>query len=88
VKYFAWDDANNAKLRRERGIELKDAGRLSQAGRPPWSTSVKRATMRLDADEKELFEGVVRGEWKSAAAGKPLGPATLVPKAGSARSGS
>jgi hypothetical protein len=34
--------------------------------------------MRRDADEKELFKGVVRGEWKSAAAGKPIGPATLV----------
>jgi predicted DNA binding CopG/RHH family protein len=31
---------------------------------------VKRATMKLDADEKELLESVERGEWKSAGSGK------------------
>jgi hypothetical protein len=31
---------------------------------------VKRATTKLDPDEKELLESVERGEWKSAAGGK------------------
>jgi hypothetical protein len=31
---------------------------------------VKRATMKFDADEKELLESVERGEWKSARGGK------------------
>jgi predicted DNA binding CopG/RHH family protein len=119
VKYFAWDDAKNAKLRKERGIGFEDVvfhierGELldilehpnpdryagqrifvvrredyvylvpfvedkhtvflkttSQAGRPPGSTSVRRATMKLDADEKELLESVERGEWKSTGGGK------------------
>jgi predicted DNA binding CopG/RHH family protein len=35
------------------------------------STSVRSPTMKIDADEKELLESVERGEWKSAAGGKP-----------------
>jgi hypothetical protein len=31
---------------------------------------VKKATMKRDTDEKELFESVQRGEWKSAGGGK------------------
>ena len=31
---------------------------------------MKRATMKLDNDEKELLESVERGEWKSAGGGK------------------
>jgi len=31
---------------------------------------VKKPTMRLDADEKELLESVERGEWRSASGGK------------------
>ena len=31
---------------------------------------MKRPTMKLDADEKELLESVERGEWKSAKGGK------------------
>jgi predicted DNA binding CopG/RHH family protein len=43
---------------------------IPDAERPRRSTSVKRATMKLDADEKELLESVERGEWKSAKGGK------------------
>ena len=41
VKYFAWDDAKNAKLRKERGIGFEDVvfhverGDLVRAGEPP-----------------------------------------------------
>jgi predicted DNA binding CopG/RHH family protein/uncharacterized DUF497 family protein len=119
VKYFDWDDAKNAKLRKERGIGFEDvvfhiergdlldilehphperyAGqrifvvqrddyvylvpfveeehtvflrRSSRAGRPQSSTSVRNATMKMDADEKELLDSVERGEWKSAGGGK------------------
>ncbi|MFN2445805.1 MAG: hypothetical protein ABR606_09530, partial [Vicinamibacterales bacterium] len=38
--------------------------------RPRRSTSVKKVTMKLDADEKELLESVERGEWKSTGSGK------------------
>lgn len=31
---------------------------------------MKKPTMRLDADEKELLESVERGEWRSASGGK------------------
>jgi predicted DNA binding CopG/RHH family protein len=31
---------------------------------------VKKATMKLEADEKELLESVERGEWKSSRGGK------------------
>jgi predicted DNA binding CopG/RHH family protein len=31
---------------------------------------VKRATMKLNADERELLESVERGDWKSAGSGK------------------
>jgi len=31
---------------------------------------VKRATTKLDADEKELLDSVERGEWKSVGGGK------------------
>ena len=31
---------------------------------------MKRPTMKLDADEKELLESVERGEWKSVGGGK------------------
>jgi hypothetical protein len=34
------------------------------------STSVRRATMKLDADEKVLLDSIERGEWKSAGGGK------------------
>jgi len=39
-------------------------------GTPRSSTSGRSPTMKMDADEKELFESVERGEWKSAKSGK------------------
>jgi hypothetical protein len=42
---------------------------IIRAGRPGRSTSVKRATMKLDADEKELLESVERASGSPPAAG-------------------
>jgi predicted DNA binding CopG/RHH family protein len=38
--------------------------------KPTKQTSVRRPTMKMDADAKELLESVERGEWKSAGGGK------------------
>jgi predicted DNA binding CopG/RHH family protein len=115
VKYFAWDDAKNARLKAECGIGFEEivfhiergdlldilehpnrerfAGQrifvvqreayvylvpfvedehtvfmktIIPSRKATKENSVKRPTMKPDADETELLESVERGEWKSA----------------------
>jgi hypothetical protein len=98
VKFFAWDDAKNAKLKSDRGIGFEDivfhiqsgglldilehpnpdryAGqRISSSGAR--TTSVKRPTMKLDADEKELLESSSKASGSLPALASASGLATL-----------
>ncbi len=68
VKYFAWDDAKNAKLRADRGIGFEDV--VFHIERGDLLDILEHPNPDRRAGQRIFLESVERREWKSASGGK------------------